>query len=120
MEKHYVEFRYHGIMFSETSVQEVESRDHTNIQAPSDCYGFRFFDIPEKGKNGNDIGCNRKNVSGTFYFGKAVKTLDEIKDELPESDVLNVMEINGWEQVIKTRCGNYRPFSVEDIVLAEK
>jgi len=119
MEKHYVEFMYPGALVTETSVQEVSARDPTKIEAPENCFGYRFFDRVEGEIDGEAVVGKPKNYSGVHYFG-TVKTLDDIKGEMPGSILQRNMEGNGWDKVVQTRMGNYQPLTVEDVVLAEK
>jgi uncharacterized protein YcnI len=90
MQKTYVEILYPGAFVSETEVRPVDSRDPAKFQAPEGC------------------------------FGKAM-TVDEVKAEVPNSRTLvSNMQGNGWDKVVKTRCGNFQPLTSLDTIVAEK
>lgn len=47
--------------------------------------------------------------------------VDEVKAEVPNSDILvGNMQRNGWDRVVKTRCGNFQPLTSLDTIIAEK
>ena len=120
--KHYVEFFYPGAFMSESSTQEVTSRDALQVDAPKDCFGYRFFDRQEiVAEDGEVLMGSPKNHSGIHYFGE-VKTLEDIKNERPDPTgcLERNMESNGWNKVVKTRRGNYQPFREQDILVSKK
>ncbi|MBI2670613.1 hypothetical protein HYX18_01375 [Candidatus Woesearchaeota archaeon] len=43
----YVEILYPGIMFSESEIRKVISRDPSKVKVPKEAYGFRFYDRSE-------------------------------------------------------------------------
>ena len=43
--KTYVEFQYPGLLFSNISTQEVETRDTSKLDMPKNAFAFNFFDI---------------------------------------------------------------------------
>lgn len=120
MQKTYVESLYPGAFVSETKVIPVDSRDATKFQAPKGCFGFRFFDREEVVSGDEVLVGKPKNYSGIHYFGRAM-TLDDVKREVPNSDILvRNMQGNGWDLVVKTRCGNFQPLTSLDTIVAEK
>jgi len=119
MIKQYVEFLFPGSLLVETSVKEVKKRDPSKVVAPEGCFGYRFFEQQVVDSGGETLYGEHKKYSGTYYFG-TVKTLDDIKQEMPKSGLLKGMERNKLKKVIKTRCGNYQPFRSIDVVVAEK
>lgn len=113
MTKHYVEFFYPGILFSETSIKEIDSRD-IEIEIPNNSFGYRFFDIEEiKLSTGEILTGERKNESGTFYKGK-MYSLEQVKDIFPEHKTLiRNMENNEIDFIVKTNMENFQPFNSE-------
>ena len=125
MLKHYIEFLYPGILFTETSAREVQIRDPSTIQAPKECYGYRFFDRQEitlenEKHKPETLNGEPKNYSGTYYFGKTM-TLEEIKREIPNArHLINNMKHSEWNKFVKTRGGTFHPFTIDDVILSEK
>lgn len=121
MQKTYVEILYPGTFVSETEVRPVDSRDPAKFQAPQRCFGYRFFDRDEVVSGDEVLAGKPKNYSGTHYFGKAM-TVDEVEAEFPNSSrtLVSNMQVNGWDKVVKTRCGNFQPLTSLDTIVAEK
>ena len=120
MQKTYVEILYPGAFVSGTEVRPVDSRDPAKFQAPEGCFGYRFFDREEVVSGDEVLAGKPKNYSETHYFGKAM-TVDEVKSEVPNSRILvSNMQENGWDRVVKTRCGNFQPLTSLDTIVAEK
>jgi len=117
---HYVEFLYPGIMVTETSQRRIRNRN-TKIRASKDCFGYSFFDREEiVNKDGEVLKGESKNHSGTYYFGK-VMTLEDVKNQMPAAKTLiSNMVGEGYEEVVKTRIGNFQYFKPGDMVVAEK
>ncbi len=119
--KHYVEFRFPGVMFSESSAQPISERDPSKVQAPRDAFAYSFFDRQEyTAQDGEILVGAPRNRSGTYYFGKAM-TLQDVRREIPNSDALqDNMKYNGWKKVVRTRRGNFQPLKEDDVILAER
>ncbi|MEK6952449.1 MAG: hypothetical protein AABX29_05520 [Nanoarchaeota archaeon] len=118
--KQYVKFLYPGAFFPESGVREVPNRE-ASVEAPKGCFGYKFFERQEtKAEDGEVLFGRPRNYSGTHYFGK-VKTLDDIKREMPnQRTLISNMEENGWDKVVQTRRGNYEPFTEQDVSVAEE
>ena len=115
--KHYVEFIFAGIMFTDTSSEEIKSRD-SKFQIPKTCFGYRFFDLEKsKSESGNILTSRRLNESGVYYVGGQVMTLNQIKKLMPNSILQRNMENNDYKKVVKTRVGTYQPLEKKDVVL---
>ena len=121
MQKTYVEILYPGSFLLESSIKPVDSRDPAKFKAPKGCFGYRFFDREEVVSDDEEVLKGKpKNHSGTYYFGK-VMTVDEVKSQVPDSGILVTnMQTNGWDRVVKTRCGNFQPLTSSDTIVAEK
>lgn len=120
MIKHYIEFFYPGVIFSETSINKVKSRCSKSIKAPTDCFGFRFFDREEV-KSGREIlKGNNKNYSGVYYFGK-IYNLNQIRRKFPTEKILirNVARSKN-KKAVKTRLGNWQMLYRKDRIIKEK
>ncbi|MFV2015352.1 MAG: hypothetical protein ACC656_07990, partial [Candidatus Heimdallarchaeota archaeon] len=99
MTKHYVEFYYPGSLVSETSIEEIYSRN-SNFKIPKFCFGFNFFDQVETILDGETVYGNRKNTSNFFYFDK-IYPLDQVKSKFPNNKILiSNMKSNKWNKVV--------------------
>jgi len=118
MIKHYVEFFYPGIFFSESSSREVAERVPRG-EFPDGSFGCRFFDREAvKGDHDDWLYGSPFNYSGIYYRGGTDYTLKEVKAFFPNEDILiSNMEANGYEKVIKTSMGNWQPFTDKDTIL---
>ena len=125
--KTYVELIFHSIIFSETSVEEVSSRDPQAIlenKKTKNAFGFRFFDQSRKdveldGKTSTVHG-EKRNVSPWYYPGGQIFTLADVKKLTPKKDyeiLISNMEGNGYSHVCKTRHGGFVQVQKEDVVL---
>jgi len=119
--KTFVEFLYPGVMFDETSVSEVKTRDWKKLNVPERAFGFRFFDIMETEEDGVKLQSSRLNQSPIHYYGGRVMTIDEVREEMPEARILiSNMECNNWHKVVCCRTGNFKPFENDDIFIQAK
>jgi hypothetical protein len=116
--KHYVEFLYPGIFVSESSVNEVKDRDPDKVVVPKECFAFLFFDRTETIVDDEILVGKRKNESGRYYINGVIYTLEQVKNQFPESKILiSNIQCNKWNKVIKTRAGNWQPFEKNDTVI---
>ena len=120
MLKHYVEYLYPGILFSETSVKEVAERDVKAVDISDGCFGFRFFDRTVTVIDGETLTGDRKNVSGWYYQGEKM-TLEQVKATHGSDHnyrmLISNMENNGYGTVVKTKFGQFMPLNDNDTVL---
>lgn len=117
MLKHFVEFSYPGIFFSEYSHEEIAERKPELVTVPKEAFAYRFFDQVQTVVDGEPLTGERKNYSRYTYFGK-VYTLEEVKKEFPEyTTLISNMECNGWNRVVRTRKGNWQPLEEGDTVI---
>jgi hypothetical protein len=125
--KTYVELIYHSLIFSETSVEEVTSRDPQAVIENGNhkkAFGFRFFDQSRKeveldGKT-TIVHGEKRNISPWYYPGGQIFTLEDVKNLTPKKDyaiLISNMEGNGYASVCKTRHGGFVPVEKEDVVL---
>lgn len=118
MTKHYVEFFYPGVFISETSTKEISNRD-AKINLPKGAYGYRIFSREEVVLDGETLYGERKNYSGITYYGK-ILTLDDVKELEPKDHyeiLISNMEINKYDKVVRTICGNFQPLDKNDVVV---
>lgn len=119
MLKHYVEFLYPGILFSESSIREIKTRNYKKlIRIPKECYGFRFFDREEIKNSREVLKGNERNWSGTYYFGK-LYTINQVKTEFPNEKILirNIERNSKTGKAIRTRWGNWQLFEKDDKII---
>jgi len=122
--KTYVRFSYPGTLVDDYSTSEVSSREISQLKVPSGAFGFRFFDvlITASRADGEEIELRSDPFawSPMFYYGGRIYTEAEVAAELPNSEILlSNMRGNDWNRVIQTRCGNFKPFTDEDILVEE-
>src|SRR3989344_7649437 len=84
--KTYAEFTVPGLLFPETEVVEVKSRDVQNLQIPEHAYGLKFFDIlitqvSNNGKKKVSAESNPVNYSRHYNIGTKIYTKKEMADE---------------------------------------
>jgi len=84
--KTYAEFTVPGVLFPETEVVEVKSRDVHNLQIPEYAYGLRFFDIlitqvSDNGKRKVNAESNPVNYSRHYNIGTRICTKKEMAEE---------------------------------------
>ena len=120
MLKHYVEYLYPGILFSETSVSEISERDVSKVSISDNCFGFRFFDRTVTVVDGEILTGNTKNISGWYYKGEKM-TLEQVKATYGNDDNYRIlifnMECNDVGAVVKTKFGQFMPLRDEDEVI---
>ena len=120
MIKHYVEFTMLGGFFYEYSTESIDHRDSSKVKVPKNAFAFRFFDREEVESNGEILKGDRKNYSSLYYVGGEIMTLAQVKKQLPQEEILiNNMEINNWDKVIKHRFGGFQPFEKDNVLLPE-
>ncbi len=117
--KTYVQFAYSKGFSDEMSVQEVSRRNPYEVTVPEGVFAFRFFDVVQKTTDqGIKITGPPVDYSGVFYAWGCVLTLEEVRTEVSDSDILvSLMEANGLDKVIQTRTGHFKPFNENDVPL---
>lgn len=115
-----MEFLYPGVMFSESSTHEVESREVSKVKVPKNAFGFKFFDIlsvvvDADGKK-VQLTSEHINVSPMHYYGGKLYTVAELKREFPnERTLIGNIEGNGYKKAVRCRTGNWQPFEDTDV-----
>ena len=120
--KTFVEFTCPGAFFNETYSREVDTRDPSCLQIPDNAYAFQFYDIigttqviwnlKSVDNERVTMKSERMNLSLRYYLNGKVMTYDEVAAEVPNNKILlSNMKCNGWRGVIKTRFGNFQPFT---------
>ncbi len=122
--KTYVEFQYPGLLFSNISTQEVETRDTSKLDMPKNAFAFNFFDIIsmtiEVDGELVELESKRIHKSNLHYYGGKVYTAQEIRRKFPqEKTLISNMRINGYKKVIKCRTGNWQPLEKDDVFIKE-
>lgn len=113
----YIEFMTGGRFLSEFIERKVACREEPPRDVPRNAIAYRYFDLVtyettrEDGKRGETN--ERQNEAEWTYYG-TVHTIGEIKRRVYEGDrsleiLLSNMDSNGWDTVVKTRLGGYRP-----------
>jgi hypothetical protein len=114
--KTYVEVMYPGILFSESSVEEVDYRDpYAVAKKYKNAFGFRFFDQERTevkvGSKKQTVSGERKNESKFYYPDGETYTVADVKKLKGDHSILiSNMEGNGYKKVVRTRMGNFQPF----------
>lgn len=125
-QKHYVEFLFPGLVFSDTCVKEVSERDVNKVsklmRPSTNCFGFRFFDKTVTVVDGETLTGEKKNISGWYYWGEKM-TLEQVKATYGSDNnyhnLIKNMVNNGYEAVVKTESCQFIPLLWNDTVLRE-
>lgn len=118
VKKTYVEFSFCGVVVDNVSSLEVETRDVESLQVPDGAFGFQFFDLLSTMVGNDELVSSRLNKSPMHYYGGRIMTIDEVRAEMPEEQILIFnMECNGYDRVIQCRYGNFKPFNAGDIYI---
>lgn len=136
--KSYVEKIYRGILFSESSISEVEERDPMQVANDGKMEGFRFYDkefVVDGDKSYDGDKSNfpnwiyfiermsfKSNFSNWIYFGKRM-SLEEVKaqygNDSSYSKLISNMENNNYQYVCLTQAGSFLPMEEGDMTFAE-
>lgn len=104
--KHYVEYYYPGFFVSESSEEEIEG----GLKFPKNAYGFRFFDRKISSDNETEMKSDKLNISPLHFIGGERMTLAEVKEKMPEKNILiNNMETNDYPEIVNTKFGQLFP-----------
>lgn len=119
MVKHYIEFIYPGVFFSESNIKEINKRNPKSVEIPNAAFGFRFMDREEMElKSGEILKGDFKNISGWYYEGKKM-TLKDVKMEMPAKNILiDNMLLNKWKSIVWTKFNQAIPLYENDVVIA--
>lgn len=116
----FIEYRMAGTLFTEYKVKEVPNRDHPN---EDDfvywAYAYSFFerDYVEVEQQRIYIG-ERKNKSKVFYPKARLMTMQKIKEEFPDKDILiRNMESAKANTAIHCKAGNFLIYDPENDVI---
>lgn len=129
MKKHFVEFYSPGTFVSEVTEKEIDSWDTAKaIEMSKNIierhgakpYGFQFI---TRSRGDDDLDSKQIDASNMYYLGARVMTLDDVKREMPEKEILiHNMEFNKIEKVI-VNDNSYRsvfPLNEDDVILEIK
>lgn len=117
MIQHYVKFYFPGVIIADESMEKVGSRDPEGLKIPKGAYAFQFFSRAEMQIDGNVLVGEGKNYSGIYYVNGVVEELGDIPDTHENKNLLWNMKASGWNRVVKTNCGWYRPFNEGDVII---
>lgn len=120
--KSYVEKIYKDILFSRSSIAEVEEKNPMQVANDGLMQGFRFYDkeIVVDGEKSYDG--EKSNYSNWIYFGKrmSLAQIKELYGEDPDYRILiSNMEINNYEYVCHTQVDSFLPMGEGDMTFDE-
>lgn len=121
--QHFVEYFYPGLLFAESSSRQIAT--HSVGEAlkgmSKKAYGFKLYDkqiLRAMVEDGTSTTVEKTlNESGMYYPGGVIYTMAEIKNQQGESILYCNMWGNDYKKVVKTRLGNYQPFTDKDRIL---
>lgn len=123
IERTYCELLYPGSFYPEEQVIVVEKRDPKAIAAKyPKSFSFQFFDqvsaeVEVDGVKQTARG-NRKNLSPKYFPDGIVFTKEKVRAMGPKYNILRCnMNNDGWGVVVKTRRGNFQPFTEDCEIL---
>jgi hypothetical protein len=116
----YAEYYLPGIFVSETSRVPVTGRDPQQAarEAPPSAFAFRFCDVVTGTLGGTGVSSGPVNASGRYYIDAEALTIAGV-EALPGDHriLLDNMRINGWDQVVLCRTGNFQPLEPGDTIV---
>ena len=122
VKKSYVEKIYRGILFSESSISEVEERDPMKVENDGSMQGFRFYDKEFVVDGEKSYDGEKSNYSNWIYYGKRL-SLDEVKTQYGNNPnyriLISNMEGNGYQYVCHTQAGSFLPMQEGDMTFDE-
>ena len=120
--KSYVEKIYRGILFSESSIAEVEERDPMQVENDGKMQGFRFYDKEFVVDGEKSYDGDKSNFSNWIYFGKRM-SLEDVKTQYGNdssySILISNMENNNYQYVCHTQAGSFLPMEEGDMTFDE-
>lgn len=116
MMKHYIEF----VKEDELDYCPVSNRDILILEIPKSAIGYRYYSIEELNIGGEVFTSKKKNYGPTTWFGE-LYTLDDIKSKYGENNLLiDDMKQNGWDVMVKTRYGEFKPILYKNDIIIPK
>lgn len=115
--KTYCEILYPGSFYPEEQVIAVKQRNPQEIaDLYPDSFSFKFFDQVRKTVEVDgverEVFGDRKNLSHKYFPGGSTFTKADVEAMGSKYQILRSnMNNDGWGAVVKTRCGNFQPFT---------
>lgn len=109
-----------GTLFTDYKVEVVDSREHPNEEKfPYWTYAYSFFERDYVEIEGQRVYLGkRKNKSKVFYPKARLMTLEKIKEEFPEKDILiRNLESSKANTAIYCKAGNFLIYDPENDVI---
>lgn len=106
---HYVTFWSPGSFVANEQTVSVESADPRKVKWPDSAYAFRMF-RREDVIDGDKTYQGKPEQIGPIYYhpDSTVQSYEQAKGNLKATAILlDNMRINGWDQIIWTRWGNW-------------
>lgn len=120
--KSYVEKSYRGLLFSETSVAEIEERNPMKVENDGKMQGFRFYDKEFVIDGEKTYDGETSNYSNWIYYGKRM-SFDEVKKQYGNNPdyrtLIFNMEANDYNYVCHTQAGSFLPMEEGDMTFEE-
>ena len=121
IKKSYVEKIYRGLLFSESVIDEVESRDPLLVEDDGSMQGFRFYDQEKILYAGRTFVGDNSNFSPWYFLGDRL-SIEEVKELSKHNKGLNILVSNmeakmfrGYHQVMKKLKKEKRLESLTDL-----
>lgn len=123
--KTFVELLEPGSFYPESSTIQVTTRDPETVvreHMNDRVFAFLFFDVlrAEVRHEGMMIVLSSKSInrSGRYYPGGRLRSLEWVKEHVPDSRILQSnMDNPGHNPIMQTRLGNWQPFEEEDEII---
>ena len=110
VKRKFVTLYYRGVMFDEPCTRSVASDEAAHEMALKDknCFGYDLWQREDVEEDGTTY-TGEPETYKSVIFGK-VYTLEEV-EKMENVDILLFnMRSNGDNNVVKTRCGNWKPY----------
>lgn len=117
--KRFARFWYPGLMFGESTDQEIGDKDINSLKFPEHAYAFQIIERQDV-VEGTKVYKGEEKVSGFYYHADSkVETIEELKRNPKASEILiSNMKNNKWDKIVWSRFGNWpQNFTKNDVVL---
>jgi len=120
--RYYITFNYPGHFFGESyTLESMVKKSIKQIFKLSEIEGAYAFTISEQEvviMNGKTYKGNHKDNGIRYFIDATLYNQGDIEKLFPDKEILlSNMKCNKYDYVVKTNCGWYVPFEVNDIII---
>jgi hypothetical protein len=110
--KHFVTFYYPGSFVDEEETRAIPQRGEVG-EIPAYAFGYQEWDREESEVDGEVLRGQPKNRGPMVLFGESFTAaeIEALGDRARYRILLLNMSSNGWERVVRTERGNFKPLT---------